>query len=79
MTPACNLAVISIWIARRGACGQLSGDMSVTGFSIGIERKYVGFNTLSIRNLGVYSSWKHDSGLYADSASLGNDRYEVWS
>ena len=60
-------------------CGQLSGDMSVTGFPSGVERKYVGFNTLSTRNLGVYGSWKHGAGLYADAVSLGNGRYEVWS
>lgn len=71
--------MISVWIARRLTCGQLSGDMSATGFPSGVERKHVGFNTLGTRNLGVYDSWKHDSSLYADAANLGNGRYEVWS
>ena len=53
--------------------GQLEGDMSTTGFAGGVNSKYVGFNTLRSRYLGVYGSWKDASGLYADAVLQGAD------
>ena len=53
--------------------GQLDGDMSTTGFAGGINSKYVGFNTLHSRYLGVYGNWKDASGLYADTVLQGAD------
>jgi outer membrane autotransporter protein len=53
--------------------GQLQGDMSVTGFAGGINNKAVGFNSLTSRYLGLYGTWKADSGLYADAVLQGAD------
>lgn len=53
--------------------GQLEGDMSVKGFASGVERKYVGFNNLRTRYLGVYGTWQDQSGLYADAVLQGAD------
>ncbi|MEG0142202.1 MAG: autotransporter outer membrane beta-barrel domain-containing protein, partial [Comamonas sp.] len=53
--------------------GQLQGDMSVTGFAGGIDRKYVGFNSLTSRYLGLYGTWQNASGLYADAVLQGAD------
>ncbi|WP_080571242.1 autotransporter-associated beta strand repeat-containing protein [Comamonas testosteroni] len=53
--------------------GQLEGDMSVKGFASGEDRKYVGFNNLRTRYLGVYGSWQDASGLYADAVLQGAD------
>ncbi|WP_287915282.1 autotransporter-associated beta strand repeat-containing protein [Comamonas sp.] len=53
--------------------GQLEGDMSVNGFASGEERKYVGFNNLRTRYLGVYGTWQDQSGLYADAVLQGAD------
>ncbi|QXZ10249.1 autotransporter outer membrane beta-barrel domain-containing protein [Comamonas sp. Y33R10-2] len=53
--------------------GQLEGDMSVKGFASGVERKYVGFNNLRTRYLGIYGTWQDASGLYADAVLQGAD------
>ena len=53
--------------------GQLDGDMSVKGFASGVQRKYVGFNNLRTRYLGVYGTWQDASGLYADAVVQGAD------
>ncbi|WP_233506436.1 autotransporter-associated beta strand repeat-containing protein [Comamonas sp. AG1104] len=53
--------------------GQLEGDMSVKGFASGVDRKYVGFNNLRTRYLGVYGTWQDQSGLYADAVLQGAD------
>ncbi len=53
--------------------GQLEGDMSVKGFASGQERKYVGFNNLRTRYLGVYGTLQDQSGLYADVVLQGAD------
>ena len=53
--------------------GQLEGDMSVHGFASGVQGKYVGFNNLRSRYLGVYGTWQDDSGLYADAVLQGAD------
>ena len=53
--------------------GQLDGDMGVRGFSSGMERKYAGYNNLRGRYVGLYGTWQHDSGLYADAVIQGAD------
>ena len=53
--------------------GQLQGDMSVTGFAGGLDSKHVGFNTLTSRYLGLYGTWKADTGLYVDAVLQGAD------
>ncbi|CAB3957979.1 hypothetical protein LMG6001_04979 [Achromobacter insolitus] len=53
--------------------GQLDGDMGVRGFSSGMERKYAGYNNLRGRYVGMYGTWQHDSGLYADAVIQGAD------
>lgn len=53
--------------------GQLEGDMSVHGFASGVQGKYVGFNNLRSRYMGVYGTWQDDSGLYADAVLQGAD------
>lgn len=53
--------------------GQLNGDMGVRGFSSGMERNYAGYNNLRGRYVGLYGTWQHDSGLYADAVIQGAD------
>ena len=53
--------------------GQLQGDMGVTGFAGGSNSKYVGFNSLTSRYLGLYGTWQNVSGLYADAVLQGAD------
>lgn len=53
--------------------GQLEGDMSVHGFASGVQGKYVGFNNLRSRYLGVYGTWQDESGFYADAVLQGAD------
>lgn len=53
--------------------GQMEGDMSVSGFASGVDRKHVGFNNLRSRYLGVYGTWQNASGLYADAVLQGAD------
>nr|WP_240154413.1 autotransporter-associated beta strand repeat-containing protein [Comamonas sp. Tr-654] len=53
--------------------GQLQGDMSVTGFAGGINSKYVGFNSLTSRYLGLYGTWQSANGLYADAVLQAAD------
>jgi outer membrane autotransporter protein len=57
--------------------GQLEGDMSTTGFASGVEHKYVGFNTLRSRYLGLYGTWQDASGLYVDAVLQGADYRSV--
>ncbi|WP_309277014.1 autotransporter outer membrane beta-barrel domain-containing protein [Comamonas sp.] len=57
--------------------GQLDGDMSTTGFASGVEHKYVGFNTLRSRYLGLYGTWQDASGLYVDAVLQGADYRSV--
>ncbi|WP_200843674.1 autotransporter outer membrane beta-barrel domain-containing protein [Pantoea sp. 18069] len=47
--------------------GQLKGDTGVKGLASGVADKYVGFNRLQGRYLGLYASWLGDGGLYADT------------
>ncbi len=53
--------------------GQLNGDMGVRGFSSGMQRNYAGYNNLRGRYVGLYGTWQHDSGLYADAVIQGAD------
>lgn len=46
--------------------GQLEGNMHVRGFASGVQNKYVGFNSVRSRYLGMYGTWQDASGLYAD-------------
>lgn len=47
--------------------GQLRGDTGVKGLAGGSADKYVGFNRLQGRYLGLYASWLGEKGLYADT------------
>lgn len=47
--------------------------MGVRGFSSGVERNYAGYNNLRGRYVGLYGTWQHDSGLYADAVIQGAD------
>ncbi|KWT64796.1 hypothetical protein APV28_5031 [Comamonas testosteroni] len=38
-----------------------------------MDRKYVGFNNLRTRYLGVYGTWQDQSCLYADAVLQGAD------
>lgn len=53
--------------------GQLEGEMDVRGFASGMDRKYAGYNKLRNRYLGIYGTWQHDSGFYADAVLQGAD------
>ncbi|WP_244479195.1 autotransporter outer membrane beta-barrel domain-containing protein [Stenotrophomonas terrae] len=53
--------------------GQLEGKMRVHGFAGGVQGKYVGYNDLSSRYLGVYGSWQDSAGRYLDAVLQGAD------
>ncbi|MET3497326.1 autotransporter outer membrane beta-barrel domain-containing protein [Variovorax boronicumulans] len=56
--------------------GQLDGDIRVNGFASGLANSAVGTNDLKSQYLGVYSTWKNNSGLYIDGVlQAGRQRY----